>query len=78
MEYCQIVGVRAGTGDITQPAVKLEPTEMKADCYYKDEELEEMDIRLADMSYYHRRGDKLVNHITEECFIKEISILYTV
>ena len=59
--------MRAGTGDITQPAVKLEPSEMKADCYYKDLELEEMVFRIADMSYYTGRGDNLVEDITQEC-----------
>ena len=39
-------------------------------CFYKDEKLKEMDIRLANMSYYHDNGDKLVNDINEECFIK--------
>ena len=74
LDYCKSAGVRPGRGDITQPAVKLGPSEMTKDCYYKDEELKQMDIRLADMSYYHGKGDELVDHITKECFIKKIYI----
>ena len=60
----------AGVPDITQPAEKLSPSEMTDACFYKDEKLKEMDIRLANMSYYHDNGDKLVNDMNEECFIK--------
>ena len=82
-EDCLSVGVKAGpkiklanlslsswdgVPDITKPAEKLDP--MPNDCYYKDEQLKEMDIRLANMSYYHDNGDKLVNDINEESFIK--------
>ena len=84
-EDCRFVGVKAGptikldklplsswdgVPDITKPAEKLDPSLMSDDCYYKDELLKEMDIRLANMSYYHDNGDKLVNDINEESFIK--------
>ena len=66
-EDCKSVGVKADGPDITRPAVKLGPSEMTDDCYYKDEQLKEMDFRLADMSVYHGRGDKLLEDIDQEC-----------
>ena len=62
-----------GVPDITKPAEKLDPSLMSDDCYYKDELLKEMDIRLANMTYYHLNGDKLIDDIVNEgSFIKLI------
>ena len=60
--------------DIKKPAKKLHPDELKRlpGCYYNDPQLKEMDFRLADMSFYHKRGDRLVQDIEVESFIKQI------
>ena len=77
LKDCKSVGVQADRGDISKPAVKKRPSEMIDDCYYKDQDLEKMDIRLADLSYYHGRGDNLLKDIEQECFIKYMfKILY--
>ena len=49
--------------DIKEESVKLKSDKMRPDCYLKDDKLEKMDFRLADMSYYHMRGDQLVEDI---------------
>ena len=88
-EDCRLVGVKAGprksrdelplsswedAPDITRPAEKLRSSEMTSDCYYLDEELKDMDIRLLNMSYYHGHGDKLLKDVEKECFIIMYSI----
>ena len=88
-EECKTIGIKAGprkrldelplqswldVPDITKPAEKLTPSQMTSDCFYSDEELKEMDIRLANMSYYHSHGDKLIDDINEECFIRNAYI----
>ena len=78
-EDCRRVGVKAGpsrlrgrglpvrTWDrlptINKPAVKIEPP--PPDSFYADEDLKNMDIRLASMSYYHGHEKKLIDDINE-------------
>ena len=85
---CRSVGVRAGQElpqplplppyysedhyDITKKAVPS--LERKPDCYLNDPELEDMDFRVADMSYYHKRGHQLVEDIKQESLLKFSSL----
>ena len=56
---------------ITNKATKLSRDRMKKYCFYIEDDLKDIDFRLADMSYYHQRGAKLVSDITTESFIKK-------
>ena len=56
---------------ITNRATKLSRDRMEKYCFYREDDLKDMDFRLADMSYYHQRGAKLVSDITTESFIKK-------
>ena len=77
VEDCERVGVKAGprrvrglplkTWDrlptIDKPAVKIEPPPPGS--FYADEDLQQMDIRLGNMSYYYGHEQKLINDINE-------------
>ena len=78
-EDCRRVGVKAGpqrlkgrglpvmTWDrlptINKPAVKIEPP--PPDSFYADEDLQQMDIRLGNMSDYHGHGQTLIDDINK-------------
>ena len=78
-EDCKMVGVKNGpsrrrvpieTGDwntrvpmMTKPAEKLDP--LPPGCFYQDDVLKTMDIRVANMAYYHGHSQKLLDDITE-------------
>ena len=75
-EDCQQVGVEAGPNrvslpirtwagvpDISRPAVRL--TSPREGSFYQEKLLEEMDIRVANMSYYFGHTQKLLDDITE-------------
>ena len=49
--------------DIRKPAVRVEPP--PPDSFYADEEMKQMDFRLANMSYYHQQEQKLIDDINE-------------
>ena len=49
--------------DIRKPAVRVEPP--PPDSFYADEEMKQMDFRLANMAYYHRQEKKLIDDINE-------------
>ena len=84
VEDCKSVGVKTGEElqlplplpadysqnhyDITKEAEKV----YNPNSYNRDPMLDKIDFRLADMSYYHKRGDKLVDDINMECFMNEI------
>ena len=81
VEDCQIVGVESGPDRrksrvpicrlefntqvpmITKSAKKLDP--LPRGCFYQDEFLKTMDIRVANMAYYHGHSQKLLDDITE-------------
>ena len=69
-EDCLSVGVHAGSWDglppINQPAVKIEPPPPGS--FYDDEDLKEMDFRVANMSYYYGHENKLIDDINEVNF----------
>ena len=48
---------------ITKPAEKLDP--LPPGCFYQDDVLKTMDIRVANMAYYHGHSQKLLDDITE-------------
>ena len=48
---------------ITRPAEKLDP--LPPGCFYKDDVMKRMDIRVANMAYYHGNSQKLLDDITE-------------
>ena len=48
---------------IIRPAEKLDP--QPPGCFYQDEVLKKMDIRVANMAYYHGHSQKLLDGITE-------------
>ena len=48
---------------MTKPAEKLDP--LPPDCFYQDEVLKKMNIRVANMAYYHGHSQKLLEDITE-------------
>ena len=52
--------------DIRKPAVRVEPP--PPDSFYADEEMKQMDFRLANMAYYHQQEKKLINDINEASF----------
>ena len=54
--------------DITKPAEKLDP--LPADSLYSDEDMKEMDIRVANMAYYHGHTQKLIDDINQETVAK--------
>ena len=86
VEDCERVGVKAGprrlksrglpvrTWDrlptINKPAVKIEPPPPGS--FYADEDLQQMDIRLGNMSYYYNHQQKLVDDIKEVKNIKNL------
>ena len=83
-EDCERVGVKAGprrlksrglpvrTWDrlptINKPAVKIEPPPPGS--FYADEDLQQMDIRLGNMSYYYSHQQKLIDDINEVKIMK--------
>ena len=48
---------------ITRPAEKLDP--LPPGCFYRDDVLKRMDIRVANMAYYHGHCQKLLDDITQ-------------
>ena len=48
---------------MTKPAEKLDP--LPPGCFYQDDVLKTMDIRVANMAYYHGHSQKLLDDITE-------------
>ena len=48
---------------ISKPAEKLDL--LPPGCFYQDEDLKTMDIRVANMAYYHGYSQKLLADITE-------------
>lgn len=50
--------------DITKSAEKLDPP--PAGSLYSDENMKEMDIRVANLAYYHDHTQKLIDDINEE------------
>ena len=75
-EDCQLVGVDRGPGrsklplsswegipTVNMPAKKIEPP--PAGSFYDDEDLREMDFRLANMTYYYGHENKLIDDINE-------------
>ena len=79
VEDCQMVGVERGPSRrrvpidssewntrvpmMTKPAEKLDP--LPPGCFYQDDVLKTMDIRVANMAYYHGHSQKLLDDITE-------------
>ena len=79
VEDCQMVGVKNGPDRrrvpidssewntrvpmMTKPAEKLDP--LPPGCFYQDDVLKTMDIRVANMAYYHGHSQKLLDDITE-------------
>ena len=53
---------------INKPAERIEPP--PPDSFYADEELMEMDFRLANMSYYYGQEKKLIDDINEVKSVK--------
>ena len=53
--------------DITKPAKKLESPPHDSLC--NDELMKKCDIRVANMTYYYKNGEKLINDINEECLM---------
>ena len=48
---------------MTKPAEKLDP--LPPGCFYQDDVLKTMDIRVANMAYYHGHSQKLLDDIKE-------------
>ena len=81
VEDCRMVGVKNGPDRrkgrvpidssewntrvpmMTKPAEKLDP--LPPGCFYRDDVLKKMDIRVANMAYYHGHSQKLLDDITE-------------
>ena len=79
VEDCEMVGVKNGPSRrrvpipssewntrvpmMTKPAEKLDP--LPPGCFYQDDVLKTMDIRVANMAYYHGHSQKLLDDITE-------------
>ena len=81
VEDCRMVGVKNGPDRrkgrvpidrsewntrvpmINKPAEKLDP--LPPGCFYQDDVLKTMDIRVANMAYYHGHSQKLLDDITE-------------
>ena len=53
--------------DITKPAVKL--ADPPPNSFSNDELMKKCDIRVANMTYYYKNGEKLIRDINEECLI---------
>ena len=53
---------------INKPAVKIEPPPPGS--FYADEDLQQMDIRLGNMSYYYSHEQKLIDDINEVKIMK--------
>ena len=54
---------RAKIPDITKLATKLDPP--PADSFYSDENMKEMDIRVANMAYYYGHTQKFIDDINQ-------------
>ena len=79
VEDCEMVGAKRGPSRcrvpihssewntrvpmMTKPAEKLDP--LPPGCFYQDDVLKTMDIRVANMAYYHGHSQKLLDDITE-------------
>ena len=53
--------------DITKPAEKLDNPSPESFC--NDELMKNMDVRVANIPYYYKNGEKLIREINEECLI---------
>ena len=53
--------------EITKPAEKLNDPPPDSLCY--NELVKKMDIRVANMTYFYKNGEKLIRDINEECLI---------
>ena len=53
--------------DITKPAEKLDNP--PPDSFCNNELMKKMDIRVANMTYFYKNGEKLIRDINEECLI---------
>ena len=68
MQDCKRVGVKPGpihhnpglplfdwgkVPILTQPAEKIDPVDADQDCFYNDDDLKTLDIRVANLGYYH-------------------------
>ena len=53
--------------DITKPAKKLDDAPLNS--FSNDELMKKCDIRVANMTYYYKNGEKLIRDINEECLI---------
>ena len=83
---CSRVGVKAGPSrlrglplrswdrlpTINKPAERIEPPPPGS--FYDDEDLKEMDFRLANMSYYHGHEKKLIDDINEVKIVKSFLV----
>ena len=89
VEDCRMVAVEAGptrwpdrlpvtTWDmeglptINKPAERVEPPPPGS--FYADEQLKEMDFRLANMSYYYGNEKKLIDDINEVKIVKALKL----
>ena len=79
VEDCRMVGVKKGPSRrrvpvhrsewntkvpmITKPSEKLDP--LPEGCFYRDDFLKKMDIRLANMAYYFGYKDKFLDDIAK-------------
>ena len=59
--------------DITKPAEKLDNPSPESFC--NDELMKNMDVRVANIPYYYKNGEKLIRDINEECLINRRMIL---
>ena len=59
--------------DITKPAKKLD--DPPPNSFPNDELMKKCDIRVANMTYYYKNGEKLIRDINEECLINYQLIL---
>ena len=53
--------------NITKPAEKLDNPSSESFC--NDELMKNMDVRVANIPYYYKNGEKLIREINEECLI---------
>ena len=67
---CKRVGIQTGT-NVNERARRMEPP--PRDSFYEDQDIKRMDIRLANMTYYHNNQDIFIDHIKEETIEKLIS-----
>ena len=68
---CERIGIKPGT-NINVPAVKMDDPPRGS--FYENEEMSEMDIRLANMTTYNDKKDLFTRHINEETFEKSLNL----